>query len=69
MIRGQGGHDIARAARSALSARRPGLFDEFVSRFDKDIVKGRPGCSSPPSCEREERLRRAGQSRLPGGAE
>src|SRR5689334_3469301 len=40
------------------------LFDEFVARFDKDIVKG-TGAQfvAAKLAEREERLRRAGQSR------
>src|SRR4051812_27985833 len=41
-----------------------GLFDEFVSRFDKDIVKGTAALFvAAKLAEREERLRRAGQSR------
>ena len=40
------------------------LFDEFVARFDKDIVKGTAAqFVAAKLAEREERLRRAGQSR------
>src|SRR5258708_30490482 len=40
------------------------LFDEFVARFDKDIVKGTAALFvAAKLAEREERLRRAGQSR------
>src|SRR3954462_10894371 len=40
------------------------LFDEFVTRFDKDIVKGTAALFvAAKLAEREERLRRAGQSR------
>ncbi len=40
------------------------LYDEFAARFDKDIVKGSaPQFVAAKLAEREERLRRAGQSR------
>jgi [protein-PII] uridylyltransferase len=40
------------------------LYDEFVARFDKDIVKGTAAqFVAAKLAEREERLRRAGQSR------
>ena len=40
------------------------LFDEFVARFDKSIVRGSaPQFVAAKLAEREERLRRAGQSR------
>ena len=40
------------------------LFDEFVARFDKDVVKGTAAqFVAAKLAEREERLRRAGQSR------
>jgi [protein-PII] uridylyltransferase len=40
------------------------LFDEFAARFDKDIVKGTAALFvAAKLAEREERLRRAGQSR------
>src|SRR6202048_4279935 len=40
------------------------LFDEFTARFDKDIVKGTAALFvAAKLAEREERLRRAGQSR------
>ena len=64
---GQGRHDRSapRCWRRAICSATARCIDEFVARFDKDIVRKarRPQFVAAKLAEREERLRRAGQSR------